>query len=268
MEDNRILKLTGMLDQRKTQKQINSDLKQLEHAVSMLRITAAFAGGDIKEQLNSFLEQAQAQIDHANLKLKVDTGHLNNEIGQALHNVSFQDMNLLNIDESKIMLKLEKIVADIRTLINRSPIPVNLGVRTEGLSKKLDSYMSKNSKIGTSSVLRDEADKVRDLINSVTDKQSFADADNALKLFQSTVRATGFETVNALDKIKAMVDKTKTVLSMFGLASSAVENFSKSLKTLKANDSILAQISRSSQLTKPQLEEINDRSFKVAGRYG
>ena len=128
--------------------------------------------------------------------------------------------------------------------------------------------MSKNLKIRTSSVLRDEADKVRDLINSVTDKQSFADADNALKLFQSTVRATGFETVNALDKFKAMAAQAKTVLGVFGLASSAVENFSKSLKTLKANDSILAQISRSSQLTKPQLEEINDRSFKVAGRYG
>ena len=268
MEDNRILKLTGLLDQRKTQKQINSDLKKLEHVISMLRVTTAFTAGDTKEQLNSFLEQAQAQIDHANLKLKVDTGHLNNEIGQALHNVSFQDMNLLNIDESKIMLKLEKIVADIRTLVNRSPIPVNLGVRTEGLSKKLDSYMSKNSKIGTSSVLRDEADKVRNLINSVTDKQSFADADNALKLFQSTVRATGFETANALDKIKAMASQAKTILGVFGLASSAVENFSKSLKTLKANDSILAQISRTSQLTKPQLEEINDRSFQVAGRYG
>ena len=49
MENNRVLKLTGMLDQRKTLKRINSDLRQLEHSVSMLRVTAAFAGGDTKE---------------------------------------------------------------------------------------------------------------------------------------------------------------------------------------------------------------------------
>lgn len=268
MENNCVLKLTGMLDQRKTLKRINSDLRQLEHSVSMLRVTAAFAGGDTKEQLDSFLGQAQARIDQANLTLKVDAGHLNSEIEEALHNVSFQDINLLNIDEGKITLTLEKIIAEIRTLVNSSPIPVNLGVRTEELSQKLDSYMSKNSKIETSSVLQDEADKVRDLINSITDRQSFEDADKALRLFQSTVRATGFETTNALDKIKAVASQTKTILGVFGLATSAVDSFSKSLETLKGNDSIISEISRSSQLTKPQLADINDRSFKVAGRYG
>ena len=53
-ENNFILDLLGALDQAKSQKQINEDIKQLEKTINMLRITGTFARGNTKKELKEF----------------------------------------------------------------------------------------------------------------------------------------------------------------------------------------------------------------------
>ncbi len=54
----------------------------------------------------------------------------------------------------------------------------------------------------------------------------------------------------------------------FSLAFVAVNKFRQSLSTLKTNDTILAKISKTSEMTKQQLKELGNEAFKVASKYG
>ena len=56
--------------------------------------------------------------------------------------------------------------------------------------------------------------------------------------------------------------------SFFGVASLAVNSFKKSLGTLKGNDTILTEISKTGEMTKRQLKELGDEAFRVASKYG
>ena len=73
MDSNQTLKLTGMLDQKKTKKQMSSDIRQLERIVAALRVTGVFAEAETKRELEACLEQIQAQVDHTKLSVKIDT---------------------------------------------------------------------------------------------------------------------------------------------------------------------------------------------------
>lgn len=71
-----------------------------------------------------------------------------------------------------------------------------------------------------------------------------------------------------MDKIKGMLSNVTKIGSVFGVVSIAVNQFNKSMATLKSNDTILTEISKTSELTKKQLVELGDESFKVASKYG
>ena len=268
MDSNQTLKLTGMLDLKKTKKQMRSDIRQLERIVAALRVTGIFAEAETKRELEACLEQIQARVDHTKLSVKIDTKQLDNEINRLLSGVSLKDIDALDIDENKLAFKIKKVFANLQVFFSRNPIPVNLHSRTNKLENNLDSYMSGNTKISSSPSLLEEAEKVRGLINSATDKQSLNDAANALTLFCATVKAAGIETVSSSGKVKEIILHIKTMADVLGLASMTVGNFFKSLKISRANDSILTQISGSPQLSKSSPAEIRSRALNAADRYG
>ena len=56
MEVNKfVIDLLGTLEQKKSQKQLNSDIKQIEKVINALRITGMFAQGDTKKNLNNYI---------------------------------------------------------------------------------------------------------------------------------------------------------------------------------------------------------------------
>ena len=71
MDSNQTLKLTGMLDQKKTKKQMRSDIRQFERIVAALRVTGIFAEAETKRELEACLEQIQARVDHTKLSVKI-----------------------------------------------------------------------------------------------------------------------------------------------------------------------------------------------------
>lgn len=129
MENEFILELIGALEHKKTKKQINSDIKQLQSAINMLRITGTFARGDTKKELNSYIKSLQSKLNYVKLKGKFDGKNLKKEVEQALNNVSFKDIDLLSVDESKTKLKIRKVVADAKAFVDRNSIPINIDVK-------------------------------------------------------------------------------------------------------------------------------------------
>ncbi len=270
MEENFLIDLVGTLQQSKSKKRVNDDIKTLEKTINMLRLTATFAKADTKRELNTYIKQLSDQLSTIKLKAKIDSKNLKSEVNKALNNVSFKDIDVLNIDENKTKLRVQKIIADAKAYAERNPI--SIGVNIESKKNKLDNdltaYLNKYTKITESSVLLEEADKVRDLIDTVTDKKSLTEATDAFRLFKSEVSATGYTSKSTADKVKSMLSHITKIGSAFGVASMFINSFVKSLKTLRENDTILTEISKTSEMTKNQLKELGDEAFKVASKYG
>lgn len=268
MNDSYILDLLGALDQSKSKKQINADLKQIEKVINMLRLTGTFAKGDTKKELNAYIKSLQSQLSHIKLTAKIDSKNLKSEVDKALNDISFKDIDALNIDENKTKLKIRKIIADAKGYAEKSPITVNIESKKNKLNNDLTAYLNKNTKVSESSVLLKEAERIRELINVIGDKKTLREATDAFQLYKSEVSATGFNTKSTTDKIKDMLGHVSKISSAFGVASIAVNNFVKSLKTLKSNDTILTEISKTSEMTKQQLRGLGDEAFKTASKYG
>lgn len=271
MEENSfILDLLGALHQSKSNKQINEDIKQLEKTINMLRITGTFARGNTKQELNAYIKSLQAQLNHIKLNAKIDDKNLKREIEGALNKLSFKDIDLLKFDGSKTKLKMQKVIADTKAYVEKNPvnIGINYEIRRNKLDNDLTAYLKRNTKIEESSVLLKEADRVRTLIGAINDKKSLREATDAFQLYKSSVASVGFNTKSTTDKIKDMFSHITKLGSIFSVTSLAVNNFTKSLGTLKNIDDILTEISKTSDLTARELERLGSVSFESASKYG
>ena len=270
MEENFLLDLVSALDQSRSQKQVNADIKTLEKTINMLQLTATLAKGNSKKEINAYINTLSDQLSTIKLKAKIDSKNLKSEINSALSKVSFKDIDVLNIDENKTKLKAQKVIADAKAYAEKNPI--NIGINYENRRNKLDNdltaYLNRHTKISESSVLLKEADKVRNLIGAINDKKSLREATDAFQLYKSEVSATGFASKSTADRIKSMFGHITKLGGLFSVTSLAVNNFTKSLGTLKDIDDILTEISKTSDLTAQKLEELGNISFKSASKYG
>ena len=269
LEENFLLDLVSTLDQSKSQKQLNSDIKLIEKTLDMLQLTAIFSKTTQKE-LNTYIAQLSNQLSTIKLKAEIDSKNIKSNFNKALSNVSFKDIDTLNIDENKTKLKVQKIIADVKAYVEKNPISVGINIdsKRSKLDNDLTTYLNKHSKISESSVLLQEADKVRDLIGAITDKKSLREATDAFQLYKSEVNATGYATKSTADRIKDMFGHVTKLGSIFSISTLAVNNFTKSLGTLKDIDDILTEISKTSNLTAQELEKLGNTSFKSASKYG
>lgn len=270
MEENFLLDLVSALDQSRSQKRVNADIKTLEKTINMLRLTATLAKGSSKKEINAYIKTLSSQLSTIKLRAKIDSKNLKSEINSALGKVSFKDIDVLNIDGNKTKLKVQKVIADAKAYAEKNPI--SIGINYENRRSKLDndltSYLNRNTKISESSVLLKEADKVRNLIGAINDKKSLREATDAFQLYRSEVSATGFATKSTADRIKDMLSHVTKIGSALGVATMLLNNFTKSMKTLRENDTVLTEISKTSELTKNQLRELGDEAFKIASKYG
>lgn len=268
LQDNFILDLTAALKMAQSKKQVNSDIKELEKVINTLRITGVFAKANTKKELNAYIKQLETQLSTLKLKAKIDDRKLKHDIDQSLNNMTFKDIDVLNVDENKAKLKVRKAFADIKAYASKNTIPVNLELKKEKLQNQLTTFLNKNSKISESSALLKEADHVRELIDTASDSSSLRDATDAFQLYKSEVSATGYATKSTTERVKDMISHITKIGSAFGVASLAVNQFRKSLSTLKSNDTILTEISKTSEMTQKQLSDLGNESFKTANKFG
>ena len=268
MSNKFYLDLIASLQQAKSKKQVNAEIRQLEKAINMLRLTATLAKGSIKNEINSYIKELSGKLNYVKLKGKIDDKNLKREIDKILHDMTFKEIDALNIDGNKAKLKFQKVIADMKAYAEKTPISANVSLKKEKLSDDLTAFLNKNSKVRESKVLLAESEKIRELIDSVDDKGTLRDATDAFSLFRAEVSATGYTGKSTSQKIKDMLGHITKIGSFFGVASLAANNFRKALLTFRSNDTILTKISKTSEMTKKQLKELGDEAFKVASKYG
>lgn len=260
-----MIELSALLNQSKSRKQINSDIKTLEQSLNALKLTATFAKADTKRELNAYIKQMDGQLATVKLRAKMDQAQLKRDINNSLKNIQLGD---INIKEHGVGLKLRKIYTDFKKQTEKTPVAIDFTTKKQTLQNQLTTFLSKNSKIRESSVLLKEADKLRDMFDNIDSKDSLKSATEHLRLFRSECTATGYTSKSTTEKIGDMVKGVVKIGSAFGVANVAVQNFQKSLQTLKNNDTILTEINKTSEMNKKQLTELGDSSFATASKYG
>lgn len=264
-----VLKLTALLDEQKSKSQINSDIKDLEKVLRKLRLVATLSKGTTKTELNQTIKGLESQLRQIRLQARLDSRQLNREINNTLRNVSVRDINL-NLDSNgeRLNAQVRRAVSQAREFVERNPISLNIDLKKEKLLNQLTAFINKNTKINESAYWLGEAERLQTVISSVTNRDELRNATDQLHVFTTGVRATGYAAVSTTDKIKGMLGNVVKISNYFGLAFAAVNKFRQSLNTLKTNDTILTEISKTSEMTRQQLKKLGDEAFKVASRYG
>ena len=115
MSNEFYLDLIASLQQAKSKKQVNAEIRQLEKAINMLRLTATLAKGSIKNEINSYIKELSGKLNYVKLKGKIDDKNLKREIDKSLHDMTFKEIDALTIDGNKAKLKIRKVIADMRS---------------------------------------------------------------------------------------------------------------------------------------------------------
>ena len=262
-----IVQLIAALQVAKSKKQVNSDIKQIEKSLNMVRLTATLLRGDSKKAIKEQINQIQTQLTPVKLAAKLDEKQAQRAVNDALKNVKFNDIDV-NINQNSLNLKLRKALSSANSHIPKITIPVDYDIKKQRLQNELTSYLTKNSKIRESSGLLSEGDDLKALFDRINDKKSFTEATERFRLYKSEVQATGYAGASTTEKLKNMVSKIGQIGSMFGVGAIMVRKFSDSLKTLKDNSTTLTEIAKTSEMTARQIQAIGDSSFGVASKYG
>ena len=264
-----VIELLALLEQQKSKTQINAQIKELEKSIRKLMLVGILAKGDTKNGVNQTIRQMEGNLRQIKIQAKMDSRQLNREINNALRNVSARDINLnLNSTGDRLNAQVRRAVSQAREFADRNPISVNIDLKREKLLNQFATFTNKHTKINESSYWLGEAERIRGVIEAVSNRDELRDATDQFQVFTSGVRATGYAAVSTTDRIKGMLGNVIKVGNYFGLAFVAVNKFRQSLNTLKTNDTILVEISKTSEMTKQQLRELGDEAFKVASKFG
>ncbi len=65
-----MVELIAALNNSKSTKQVNQDIKSIEKTVNALRLTATFLKGDSKKQLNAIIKEMESNVKAVKIKCK------------------------------------------------------------------------------------------------------------------------------------------------------------------------------------------------------
>ena len=218
-----VLDLLALLDQQKSKTQINAQIKELEKSIRKLRLVGILAKGDTKNGVNQTIRQMEGNLRQIKIQAKMDSRQLNREISNALRNVSARDINLnLNSTGDRLNAQVRRTVSQAREFVRRNPISVNIDLKKEKLMNQLAAFTNKHTKINESSYWLREAERLRGVIGSVTNRDELRNATDQLQVFTTGVRATGYAAVSTTDRIKGMLGNVVKIGNYFALSALAI----------------------------------------------
>lgn len=264
-----VIELLALLDQQKSKTQINAQIKELEKTIRKLRLVGILAKGDTKNEVNQIIRQMEGSLRQIKIQAKMDSRQLNREINSALRNVSARDIQLnISGNGDRLNAQVRRMVSQAREFASRNPISVNIDLKKEKLLNQLTAFTNKHTKINESSYWLGEAERLRNVISSITNRDELRNATDQLQVFTTGVRATGYAAVSTTDRIKGMLGNVVKIGNYFALSALAINKFRASLNNLKEMDTIYTEISKTSDLSLRKLNELAERSYSIASRYG
>ena len=251
------VKTSGLNNLKKTQNDFKI-LKNLANEIGQKKVKIASldsnkSSNQIKE-LSSQLRKLQSDYDvlYSSFSKNLSTsqiGQLNNILGKSSDRVA--ELNAKTKDLSENMSKATK--------------PFNqLDAVTAG--NKTLNWLNENTKAAKEygEVLEDLARKQK----SATDGDELANYNKQVKSIISEAQAKGLAGKSAIDEIGRAFKQIGQFATTYGVIQNVEQLIVESISDLKDMNSILTEISKTSDLTTSQLKELGKSSFETASQFG
>lgn len=177
---------------------------------------------------------------------------------------------LNEVGNSKDLSELRSQATALRTAFNgiydKSVESVSVA-RINALSNRIQEFMSKNTAI-TKSAKAELESYLRELDGGNISVQKWNQINNALTNTQNQMRTLGKLGKSFSDQFKDAAGQFTQWISVTSLIMGTVHQFTQSIGELKEIDDILTEISKTSDMTKQELQELGSTSFASASELG
>lgn len=178
--------------------------------------------------------------------------------------------SLNEVGNSKDLAELRSQATALRTAFNgvydKSIENVSVA-RINALSNKIQEFMTKNTAI-TKSAKAELEGYLRELDGGNISVQKWNEINNALANTQNQMRTLGKLGKSFSDQFKEAANSFTQWISVTSLIMGTVHQFTQSIGELKEIDDILTEISKTSDMTKQELQELGETSFASASELG
>lgn len=177
---------------------------------------------------------------------------------------------LNEVGNSKDLAELRSQATALRTafsgIYDKSVENVSVA-RINSLSNRIQEFMTKNTAI-TKSAKTELEGYLRELDGGNISVQKWNQINNALSKTQNQMRTLGKLGKSFSDQFKDAAGQFTQWISITSLIMGTVHQFTQSIGELKEIDDILTEISKTSDMTKQELQELGSTSFASASELG
>ena len=147
----------------------------------------------------------------------------------------------------------------------------------EKLISTITTYQNANTKAMKSGSYKQQTDEMIDALKrlqsqtNLTDKEiqsAFQSINRSFANSKAEIKAAGLEGQTFFEMLKEKVAKFSGWMSLTTVVSTLAGTFRDAVEELKEVDTILTEVSKTSDLTDSQLKDLGDTAYNVANKYG
>ena len=238
-------------------------LKNAEKITQNLKpVNIESAKVDLLNRISSFLAEIDLQTqktgsDFSGLKQKALS--LKNELNDV---TTSTDLKTATEKLSNLKTELTSSQKQSQILANS----LNLETDKQKLSNRITQWLNENTKAGKR--LRSEMEALQQKINDVDNGSDFNNLNKQFQQLDKYARATNQSGRGLLDTLKNNFGKLTNLLSIGNVVSQATSSIRDAINDLKDIDTILTEISKTSDKTDSELKQLGQDSFDTASKWG
>lgn len=261
--------------------QTQGDFSVINAKFNAFSDAAKAAGYQVKELTDNGISKIQESLNIGDYDTKVtklensfrnlgleasDIAHRTKSVKTALDNLKSSDTDHLRQNEEKFNSELKKSQNEAVQLKSQLDKIYNPNKQFK-LSNDIQNWLSKNTK--ASQKAREELEKYYQQLNSgKVNVGRLNYIENTFKKIDAEQRSFGKLGKNLKDQFKQAAESFSQWVSVSSVIMAGVYKFKEAVSELKELDTILTEISKTSDLTNNQIKELGANSFDTASKYG
>lgn len=227
-------------------------------------------------KISTEIKRITAAYENLQLKFQSSKFKIPDELQTGLNDIkkNINDINGLPIGEkagaiNAVDAQIKTLNSDLTVSQKQSQIlanSLNFETDKQKLSNRITQWLNENTKAGKR--LRTEMERLRDEINKADNPSALNSLRKQTQQMEQYARATNQAGKSMIDNLKNNVEKFSSWLSIGNVVSQATSSIKNAINDLKDVDTILTEISKTSDKTDSELKQLGQDSFDVASKYG
>ena len=259
--------------------EMNSYKDSIDKVISQLNIlnnSTAFVKNSSNPQVSQIKQQiTQLITEYQTLKTTLNGSLTPNDIPNVLSKFKELDTQFEQVTVSAKNLK-SSIIAD-NSMQRQAQNAELLVKKVEKLRAEIIAYQNTNSKAMKSNTMSSNgitySAEIDNLLAKLKNASSLTDAEFKkisanFRSLRTEIKSVGLEGGTIFDKLRTNMEKFSSWMSMTSVISTAIMDIRNALSELKEIDTILTEISKTSDLTTEKLAQLGATAFDSASKFG